>query len=155
MARRPGEPDPDTPEVTPEEASGRGSEGPPPTEEWEVPVDIHGPAAPPEEESAPAPTEEGSKPDSPADAGESPSAAEPPEKPRRDTEERIRVASADAADAAEQRAVEEIHALEEDLERVDLLDRPLLGGVGGVGAGHADPLLGVAARLLRWLCRGW
>src|SRR5215208_1641921 len=46
---------------------------------------------------------------------EEPPAQRPPR--RGDTEERIRVAAADAADAAEQRSIEEILALEEDLER--------------------------------------
>src|SRR3954466_5090968 len=60
---------------------------------------------------------EGEESAEPTAGGSDPAPAPAPPSRRGDTAERIRVAAADAADAAEQRSIEEILALEEDLER--------------------------------------
>src|SRR5215207_892104 len=124
------EPQTDEPGTEVQASAGADPASLPGTQEWQVEqVREQAPEDPPPEvvetEAAPTPENEtdpeAEEPTQPpaSDAGGEVLPQEPA--PRRgDTEDRIRVAAADAADAAdaaEQRSIEEILALEEDLER--------------------------------------
>src|SRR3954452_1253423 len=107
------------PEPESEEGTQAGRESDPPsmpaTQEWQVNEPEPEPDAEHEEPETEMTT---SNPEPPDEEPEQmpPEPGEPPSR-RGDTAERIRVAAAAPPDAAEQRSIEEILALEEDLER--------------------------------------
>ena len=81
------------------------------TEDWEAPFDVE------EEEEDPTDTGDWSPRDDPDETDDDPEPIKPPEPRPGDTGERIRIAADDAAQAAELRALDEIKALEHDLEQ--------------------------------------